>query len=74
MAAAIRLLRKAQVNVVGIVAVLTEGWDWHGALGQIDPAIPGLVHALGHIPLFSRVEGGWTPIPATVADQRPVSL
>jgi adenine/guanine phosphoribosyltransferase-like PRPP-binding protein len=73
MAAALRLLRKARVNVVAIVAVLTEGWDWHGALGRIDPAIPGLVQALGHIPLFGRVEGGWAPLPETAADKRPVS-
>lgn len=71
MASAIRLLKKAQANVVAIVAVLTEGWDWHGALSRIDPAIPGLVRVLGHIPLFGRVEEGWAPLPETEAGARP---
>lgn len=71
MSSAIRLLKKAQANVVAIVAVLTEGWDWHGALARIDPAIPGLVRVLGHIPLFGRVEGGWAPLPETEAGARP---
>jgi adenine/guanine phosphoribosyltransferase-like PRPP-binding protein len=71
MASAINLLRKARANVVGIVVVLTEGWDWHGKLAAIDPTIPGLVHALGHIPLFARTASGWSPIPATEAGARP---
>jgi adenine/guanine phosphoribosyltransferase-like PRPP-binding protein len=71
MASAIRLLQKAQANVIAIVAVLTEGWDWHGALARIDPAMPGLVHALGHIPIFGRTETGWAPLPETEADARP---
>jgi adenine/guanine phosphoribosyltransferase-like PRPP-binding protein len=74
MASAIRLLRKAQANVVAIVAVLSEGWDWYGALGRIDPAIPGLVRVLGHIPLFGRIEGGWAPLPETEAGARPAAL
>jgi adenine/guanine phosphoribosyltransferase-like PRPP-binding protein len=71
MASAISLLHKAQAKVVAIIVVLTEGWDWHGKLAGIDPAIPGLVHALGHIPLFSRTGTGWAPIPATEAGARP---
>ncbi len=71
MAAAIRLLGKAQANVVAIAAVLTEGWDWHSALARIDPAVPGLVQALGHIPIFSRTASGWEPLPETDAGARP---
>jgi adenine/guanine phosphoribosyltransferase-like PRPP-binding protein len=71
MASAIRLLQKAQANVVAIVAVLSEGWDWYPALARIDPAIPGLVRVLGHIPIFGRVEEGWAPLPETDAGARP---
>lgn len=65
MAAALRLLEKARANVAAIVVVLTEGWDWHGKLAGIDPAMPGLVRALGHIPLFGRTDEGWTPLAET---------
>jgi len=71
MAAVIRLLKKAQANVIAISAVLTEGWEWYGALARVDPTLPALVQALGHIPLFRRSEGGWAPIPETDAGARP---
>ncbi len=71
MAAAIRLLVRAQAAVIAIVAVLTEGWDWLCALAAIDAAMPGKVQALGHIPLFCRTHAGWVPIPDTAADARP---
>lgn len=73
MAAALRLLMKAQASVAAIVAVLTEGWDWHAKLAEMDPAIPGLVRALGHIPLFARSDAGWTPLPDTEAGARPIA-
>jgi adenine/guanine phosphoribosyltransferase-like PRPP-binding protein len=71
MAAAINLLHKAQASVVAIVVVLTEGWDWHRKLAGIDPVMPSLVRALGHIPLFERTGSGWVPIPETDADAGP---
>jgi adenine/guanine phosphoribosyltransferase-like PRPP-binding protein len=71
MTAAVRLLQRAQAEVVAIVAVLTEGWDWHRALTRIDPTLPEKVHALGHIPLFGRVSGGWAPLPDTELAARP---
>ena len=71
MTAALRLLRKAGADVVGIVAVLTEGWQWHAALARIDPAMPGLVRALGHIPIFGRTQRGWSALPETTAGARP---
>jgi len=71
MAAAISLLQKAQARVVALVVVLTEGWDWHRKLAGIDPAMPALVSALGHIPLFQRTGIGWAPIPETDVDARP---
>jgi adenine/guanine phosphoribosyltransferase-like PRPP-binding protein len=71
MASAISLLHKAEAKVIAIVVVLTEGWQWHARLGGIDAALPGRVHALGHIPLFARRGAGWSPIPATEAGARP---
>jgi adenine/guanine phosphoribosyltransferase-like PRPP-binding protein len=71
MSSAIRLLHKAGAQVAGIVTVLTEGWDWHRALAAIDAALPGRVHALGHIPLFGRTASGWAPLPETEAGARP---
>jgi adenine/guanine phosphoribosyltransferase-like PRPP-binding protein len=71
MAAALKLLDKAGASIAGIVVVLTEGWDWHRRLGEIDPSFPGRVQALGHIPLFARSNGGWTAIPETAAGARP---
>jgi adenine/guanine phosphoribosyltransferase-like PRPP-binding protein len=71
MAAAVRLLQRAHAEVVAVVAVLTEGWDWHRALARIDLSLPGKVRALGHIPLFGRVSGGWTPLPDTELAARP---
>jgi adenine/guanine phosphoribosyltransferase-like PRPP-binding protein len=71
MTAAVQLLQRAHAEVVAIVAVLTEGWDWHRALARIDPRLPEKVRALGHIPLFGRVSEGWTPLPDTELAARP---
>ena len=73
MAAALKLLDKAGASIAGIVVVLTEGWDWHHRLAELDPSFPRLVRALGHIPLFGRSDGGWTAIPETEASARPDS-
>jgi len=73
MAAAVRLMHKARATVVGIVAALTEGWLWHGALARIDPTIPQRVRALGHIPLFGRDGESWVPVPDTEAGARPAA-
>jgi adenine/guanine phosphoribosyltransferase-like PRPP-binding protein len=71
MSAVIRLLQRAHARPVRIVVVLTEGWQWHRALSRLDPAMPTLVQALGHIPIFARAASGWVPIPDTGADGRP---
>ena len=71
MAAALNLLQKAHAKVVAIVVVLTEGWDWYRKLAGIDPALPQLVRALGHIPLFERAGTGWVPKPETEAGAQP---
>lgn len=72
MTAVIRLLQKVRARVACIVVVLTEGWEWHSALARIDPPMPTLVRALGHIPIFVRTGAGWAPLPETQADHRPV--
>ena len=71
MTGAVRLLQRAGAEVVAVVAVLTEGWDWHRALARIDVRLPESVRALGHIPLFGRVSGGWAPLPDTELAARP---
>jgi adenine/guanine phosphoribosyltransferase-like PRPP-binding protein len=73
MAAAVKLLKTAQASLVGIIVVLTEGWDWRAKLAEIDPTIPLSVRALGHIPLFIRGAAGWTPIPDTEAGAAPIA-
>lgn len=61
-AVATRLMHKVQAEVIGIGAVLTEGWAWQAELRKIRQDTPALVHALGHIPLFERVTDGWCPV------------
>ncbi|WP_010513312.1 phosphoribosyltransferase [Komagataeibacter oboediens] len=63
--AAIGLMQRVQARIVGITAVLTEGWAWRDALQQVGEDMPGLVHALGHIPMFGRSAGGWEPLAGT---------
>jgi adenine/guanine phosphoribosyltransferase-like PRPP-binding protein len=71
MAAALKLLLKAGSSVVAMVAVLTEGWDWHARLSGVDPTIPALVQALGHIPIFARSDAAWAALPDTEAGANP---
>ena len=71
MVAALRLLQKAHARVIAIAAVLTEGWEWHRSLAGFDPAAPGWVRALGHVPLFGRTDSGWAVLPGTDADDWP---
>jgi adenine/guanine phosphoribosyltransferase-like PRPP-binding protein len=73
MAAALKLLRKAQASIAGIGVVLTEGWDWHFKLAASDAAYPKMVRALGHIPLFTRGDAGWMPIADTEAGAGPTA-
>ena len=71
MTAAVRLLQRAHAEIVAVVAVLTEGWEWSHALAHIDPTLPKKVRALGHIPIFGRVNGGWAPLMGTELAARP---
>ncbi|MBS1040313.1 phosphoribosyltransferase [Gluconobacter cerinus] len=72
--AAVRLLRKAGADIVGVVAPLTEGWAWYKALSEIGPDLPALVQAIGHIPMFRLAGQGWSPIEGTCTNDRPSSL
>ena len=58
-AAALRLLRSAGANVVGVGAILVEAQGWKQKLGESDAA---MASSLGTIPLFRRNEadGSWT--------------
>ena len=53
--AALKLLRAAGANVVGVGAILVEGKGWKKKLGDADSA---LVTFLGSIPLFRPQEDG----------------
>jgi adenine phosphoribosyltransferase len=64
MAAAIRLMRRAGANVIGVGVILTEGHAWRAALGE-DAT---LIEALDHIPQFNVLEAVATPIPETQAE------
>ena len=56
-AAALRLLRAAGANIVGVGAILVEGQGWKTKLGEADSA---LVSSLGTIPLFRpAADGSW---------------
>ena len=59
---ALRLVREAGADVIGIGCILTEAHDWETALGK-DAA---LVQSLAHIPQFRQGQDGWTPRPATL--------
>ena len=59
------LLGRLDCTVVGIVVAMRQGVAWRKMLGDVDPALPGLVRGAFAAPLFSRVEGGWTPIAGT---------
>jgi adenine/guanine phosphoribosyltransferase-like PRPP-binding protein len=62
LAAMLRLVRQAGAEAVGIGVILTEGHDWEATLG----ADVGLLHALGHIPVFRLTEGRAVAIPETL--------
>jgi len=60
--AMLRLVRQAGAEVVGVGVILTEGHDWEAALGDD----VGLVHALGHIPVYRIADGQAEVIPGTL--------
>ena len=64
--AAIRLLERAGAEVVGLAVALTEGYAWRDALAELGPCWPHKVRAVGHIPAFTRTDGGWTPVPSSM--------
>lgn len=72
-AAAVRLLRHAQAQLVGIAVVLSEGWSWRAELARIDPNLVEAVFTLGHIPMFGRTDAGWMPLAGTDIGGRPAA-
>lgn len=64
---AIRLLQRAGAEVVGMVAVLSEGHAWRAVVNTLGPHWEQRIHALGHIPMFERdPQGAWVAIPGTL--------
>lgn len=64
--AVLRLLRRCDVEVAGIVVAMKQTTRWQQALSAVDPALPSRVKAVYGCPLFARCEGGWTPLPETL--------
>lgn len=63
---AVRLIRQASGEIVGIGLVLTEGYQWKEVLEKIGFP-PEKVVSVGHIPLFEKNQQGlWVPILETV--------
>jgi adenine/guanine phosphoribosyltransferase-like PRPP-binding protein len=65
--AELALMEKIGANVVGVVTAVKETNVWMKKLEAIDPRYPDLVRAPIKCPLFRRVEGGWAPVPGTLA-------
>ncbi len=58
-AAGVRLLQRGGGDVVALAALLTEGDLWKAKLpDHIDSTV-----ALGTVPVFEPLDGGWTPAP-----------
>ncbi len=64
--AVMTLLSRLDCAVAGVVVAMRQGVNWRTTLGDFDPALPGLVRGAFAAPLFTRVEGGWAPIPGTL--------
>lgn len=60
------LLGRLDCTVTGIVVAMRQGVAWRQTLGDVDPALPGLVRGAFAAPLFSRVAEGWMPIEGTL--------
>lgn len=56
-AAAVRLLERAGGRIAAVGTMLTEGSGWKEALTEH----VGRIETLGTIPVFTPVDGGWTP-------------
>jgi adenine/guanine phosphoribosyltransferase-like PRPP-binding protein len=61
--AAIELARRAGADVVGLSFAMSQGDLWRGALAERGPDWPNLVSFVFQSPHFTRVEGGWAPVP-----------
>lgn len=59
---ALKLVREAGGDLIGIGTLLTEGHDWEARLG----ADADLLVTLGHIPMFERAGDEWVPIAETM--------
>lgn len=62
------LLERLDCTIAGIVVAMKQGVAWRARLNERDPALAGMVHGAFAAPVFERVEGGWAPIPGTLAD------
>ena len=61
------LLERLDCTMAGIVVAMKQGVGWRARLNERDPALAGMVHGAFAAPVFERVEGGWAPVPGTLA-------
>lgn len=66
MLSALRLLRRLDVEIAGIVVAMKQTTRWQPALAALDPALSQRVKAVYGCPLFARAGDGWTPLPETM--------
>ncbi|MEQ8252057.1 phosphoribosyltransferase [Oceanibaculum nanhaiense] len=62
------LLERLDCTMAGIVVAMKQGVGWRARLNERDPALAGMVHGAFAAPVFERVEGGWAPVPGTLAE------
>lgn len=65
-AAAVRLLRRLDIAVAGIVVAMKQTNRWQELMRAVAPEAP--VRAVFGCPMFERKADGWWPLPATQPD------
>lgn len=61
------LLGRLDCTIAGIVVAMKQGVGWRARLNERDPSLAGMVRSAFAAPVFERVEGGWAPVPGTLA-------
>ena len=64
--AALRLLKRANAHIVGVVIALTEGYTWQTTLADPLVSASSQVYAIGHIPIFQKQGSAWVAQPETL--------
>lgn len=68
MAAVLRLIRRLDVELAGVVVAMKQTNRWQAPLAAIDPELPRLVRAVYGCPMFALTDKGWMPMTETMPD------